>query len=74
MNFAYTGRIRLGREDVLQVYLLAWNLQCPRLVSFCISFMQTRQVGLGEVVCLLGCLGRQVVDALTSALCGLCAL
>ena len=44
MNFAYTGKIRLNTDLVFPLYLLAQNLGCRRLKSYCVSFIRDKYV------------------------------
>ena len=44
VNYAYTGRIRISTNEVSQCYLMAHNLGCSDLISWCASLMISRQV------------------------------
>uniref|UniRef100_A0A5K3FRN2 BACK domain-containing protein n=1 Tax=Mesocestoides corti TaxID=53468 RepID=A0A5K3FRN2_MESCO len=40
--YAYTGSITISMNNVGQLFLLATNLGCSRLVSWCIDFLESR--------------------------------
>ncbi|KAM7539182.1 hypothetical protein Aperf_G00000050476 [Anoplocephala perfoliata] len=42
LSYAYTGRIRIDRNNAVRLFLLAINLQCSYMTERCIDFLRTR--------------------------------
>nr|CDS25618.1 hypothetical protein HmN_000605600 [Hymenolepis microstoma] len=42
VNFAYTGEIIINAENVLEIYLMAYNLGCNKLINWTTDFMKAR--------------------------------